>query len=180
MASPFAAKDAGVEGELIDREEGGAEQVVQGEVLSDLAFRCLTQTGKGDMGGVFPFFQLNALLAEMGADFALQLHQRFTCFNASPDNTGGTTRREETNTFESEIKGRLDKLSQALTDIKEGCAIDLADEAEGEMELLDGRPACFGKPITEGGELFADSLGRIDGKKEALVHGGGKSRRLAS
>jgi hypothetical protein len=28
--------------------------------------------------------------------------------------------------------------------------------------------------------LFADFLGRINGNKEALVHGVGKSRRLAS
>ena len=170
MAGALAAEHAGVEGKSVHLEGWGGEQAVFLEIFADPGRRRFFQAGQGDVRREFPVFQFQAELKQAGGDLALEGHQRFAPVDPSPDHPGLAAGREEANPLQTQGKGRDLDFRQGLTDIKEGGAVDLADEAEGEMKLFRRGPAGIGQAATEPGQLLPDFRGRIDGDKKPFVH----------
>lgn len=110
-------------------------------------------------------------LKKAGGDLALQEVEWLALFDAGPDDARLTAWREEADPLQLQGKLRHRNLGQGLADVKEGGAVDLADETEGEVELLGWGPAGARQAAAEQGQVIADLLRWVDGDEEALVHG---------
>ena len=72
--------------------------------------------------------------------------------------------------FSAISKRRLVDRAQCGMDVAGAMAVDLADEAQGEMELILALPARAADPAHRGEQQLADRRGRPDGDEQP-VHG---------
>lgn len=171
MRRSLAAEHACIEGKAVHRERTAGEQPVHRKIFADLRGRCVLQAGQGDMRRVFPIFQLDTHLEQTGGDLALEDRQGLASLDPGPKDTGLAAGWEKPHTSHAQIEWRDGDPGQGLADIEKRSAVDLADETEGEVELLRRRPAGIGQAAAERGELFPDRFRWIDGDKKPFVHG---------
>lgn len=156
MGSAFATEDAGIEEKPVDLEFRRSEQAVFLEVSADPGGRGLVEAGEGEVGGEFAVLGFKAEGEEAGGNLALEDGQGFAVGDPGPDHARLATRGEEAEALEAQGKDGECNLGQGLADIEEGATADLADEAEGEVELFRRGPAGSGQAAAEQGDLVAD------------------------
>lgn len=144
MASAGAAKDTGIEGKLVNEVRHTAEQSAILEILADLSRRCLLEARQGDVRAELAVIRFQAEVEEAGGDLALQEVEGFAFLNPGPNDAGLAARGKEADSLQLQGKLRHRDLGQSLADVEEGGAVDFADEAESEVELLGWGPAGVG------------------------------------
>lgn len=141
VQSTGATKEAGIEDVAINPKGLAAKQAVALEVFSDLACLSLLEAGQGDVRAELTVVWFQTKLKETSGDFALQEVERFAFLDAGPDDARLAAWGKEADPLQLQGKLRHRDLGQGLADVKEGGAVDFADETEGEVELFWWGPA---------------------------------------
>ena len=100
----------------------------------------------------------------------VQRMQRLVRRHPGPDRVGEAAPLEMADAVERDLERRLVDRAQSGVDVAGEMAVDLADEAQGEVKLVLALPAGAADPAHGGEQRRADRPRRPDGDEQA-VHG---------
>ena len=105
---------------------------------------------------------------EGGVDLVVKRLQRLVRGDAGPDRLGLAAPLERADAVEGDFERRVVDRAQRGVDVAGAVAVDLADEAQGEVELVLALPARAADPAHRAEQERADRGGRPDGDEQAV------------
>jgi hypothetical protein len=125
------------------------------------------------MRGEFPRFQRNADFAQDPLDPAVQPLQHAIAANAGPQRSRASLIPEVPDAAQRQFERRQFDFSQGQVDIARLGAVDFADEAQGQVKLLNAAPLRAGDTMAQRRQALFDVGGQFYGDEQAW-HGGSR------
>ena len=126
-----------------------------------------TRFPSGENEGV-PTFVAVPVSPELGTiDPSAELGKATILLDANPQRLGRPARREHAQPLQANLEGTQGDLAERLTQLVEGRMLDLADEADRQMQLVGLHPADGGETDAQPLDLLPDLVGKVDGDEQA-------------
>ena len=111
-----------------------------------------SEAGEGHVGLKLPALRFAPGANQRGFDLVAQTHQQRLLVDPDPERMHLAAGLEAVNSGDAEIEGRRGYAAQRNIDVLGLSAVDLADEAQGQMHALRIDPFRAGQPGAHGGE----------------------------
>src|SRR4051794_17513706 len=163
------AQLAGIEPERRDRETLAAEQVAAKQVgRQPILGRGCPKTAQGHVGSELASLGLKADVAQYPLDAAAQRANRARrILDSDPKRVRRAARRELAQALERQLERRMAHPGQGLADFIKRALAHLADETQGQVEMLRIAPAHARQAFAQVIQRILDLVGWVQGDEQA-------------